>query len=116
MFVDLPPSRLLSRKHLLRPSSVGPLEWLAMLSTRITDQNLDTDCRLHTRDHLSRRMASPSLGNLMAVRQIVEYWRDCGCCDWYYMSGIVWSGHSISTVRFRTRNSPFFASLIVLTS
>lgn len=43
MFVDLLPSRLLSRKHLSRLSSVGPLEWLAMLSTRITDQNLDTD-------------------------------------------------------------------------
>ena len=81
MFVDLPPSRLLSRKHLLQPSFFGHLEWLAMLSRRITDQNLDTDCKLHTRDHLSRRMASPTLGNFMAARQISEHWRDCGYCD-----------------------------------
>lgn len=81
MFVDLPPSCLLSRKHLLRPSSVGRLEWLAMLSTRITDQNLDTDCKLHTRNNLTWRMASPTLDNSMAARQIFEDWRDCGHCD-----------------------------------
>lgn len=81
MFVDLPPSRLLSRKHLSRLSSVGSLEWPAMLSTRITDQNLDTDCKLHTRDNLTWRMASPTLDNFMAARQISEYWRDCGYCD-----------------------------------